>query len=157
MHELHRIRLGKIASVILAIIAAFLGVYALMMLFLILFAIVRVLASGEAIAWSDLGLPLFLVGSLLVALAPFMAARLFYGLEAKAKISRYLALQVSVMMSVVAFIWGMIFAQLTYENVSQGQPAMHVGFQAVLSGSPALLAAICAWCAYGLRQRDGAE
>ena len=53
MHELHRIRLGKIASVILAIIAAFLGVYALMMLFLILFAIVGVLASGEAIAWSD--------------------------------------------------------------------------------------------------------
>ena len=154
MHNLRRIRLGKLAAVTLAVIAAFLGAYALMMLFLMLFVIVPLLASGEAIARSDLRLPALLVGSLLVAFAPFVAARFFYRLEHRTKAHRMLAIQVGVMMSVVAMIWGMIFVLLTYENISQGQPAMHVGIQAVLSGLPALLAAVCAWCAFGLRQMD---
>lgn len=154
MHNLRKIRLGKLTSVTLAVIAAFLGAYALTMLFMMLFVIVPMLASGEVIAASDLRLPAFLVASILVALAPFVAARFFYRLEHQTTMQRKLAIQVGVMMSVVAVIWGMVFAQSTYENLSQAQPAMHIGFQAVLSGFPALLAAVCAWCAFGLRQMD---
>lgn len=151
MHQSRRIRIGKFASVCLAVFAAFYGAYAFGLLVLMLVALVSGIVAGELNGWPELGLPLLMVFSLLVAVTPFVATRFYYSLDDEAKPPQRLATQVGVVMAFVAIIWGVVWAQVTYESIVIDEPYALIATQGLMVGLPALLAAFSAWGAFGAR------